>query len=75
MSQLDVDPEIVQKVYQQRLHEASEQNILLTAATAQLQQQVAALTQTVEELTTKNEDLMRQTGRGDGIPPEVTPGT
>jgi hypothetical protein len=36
----EVDPELLQRVYKQRLAEATEQNLLLTAAATQLQNQL-----------------------------------
>lgn len=49
-NEISVDPELIQQVYKQKLSEATEQVILLTAAATQFQNQVAELTREVETL-------------------------
>lgn len=49
---LEVNPNLVNEVYKQRLAQATDENILLSAAVTQLQNQITQLDQTIKALQT-----------------------
>lgn len=72
---MTVDPELVSQAYKGMLADSQGEVALLRAAATQLQQQVGQLAAENAELKSKNEELMKASGRQDGVPQEPEPAT
>lgn len=70
MAQIQANPDLVQRAYEQKLADSTREVVLLQAVATELQQQVEELTKENGELKAANEVLMANSGRQDGVPQE-----